>query len=151
MKHKTLFLVSLAWTLVVLVAIWGFSAQGSNETTALSGGLARKIAEWLGGRFDVHQTEAVLRKLAHFTIFMALGIGLTGMLLSQVHLPVVSMVVLLGTVFAAADEIHQSFVPGRSPRVMDVLIDLSGVIVGMLLILGLKKLLRRRTQWAASE
>ena len=34
--------------------------------------------------------------------------------------------------YAITDEIHQSFVPGRSPRVMDVGIDTLGTLLGLL-------------------
>jgi VanZ family protein len=35
-------------------------------------------------------------------------------------------------VYAITDEIHQSFVPGRSPRVLDVGIDALGTLLGLL-------------------
>lgn len=34
--------------------------------------------------------------------------------------------------YAASDEFHQSFVPGRGPRVMDIGIDTLGSLVGLL-------------------
>jgi VanZ family protein len=37
--------------------------------------------------------------------------------------------------FAITDEIHQSFVPGRGPRVLDVGIDTIGALVGLLPVL----------------
>jgi VanZ family protein len=37
--------------------------------------------------------------------------------------------------YAITDEIHQSFVPGRSPRVLDVGIDTIGALVGLLPVL----------------
>ena len=47
--------------------------------------------------------------------------------------------ILLGMIYAVSDEIHQSFTPGRSPRIADVYIDTLGVILGVLLILlGIK-------------
>ncbi len=33
--------------------------------------------------------------------------------------------------YAISDEVHQSFVPGRGPGVMDVLIDSAGAMVGI--------------------
>ena len=61
---------------------------------------------------------------------------------------------LLGSgVYAALDEWHQYFVPGRSPSLGDFLLDLVG-IVGALLILGwLSDALgyRRRSAWANPE
>jgi VanZ family protein len=45
----------------------------------------------------------------------------------------------LGIVYGALDEWHQSFVPGRTPSVLDWLADVTGVIIGYgmgLLLLG---------------
>ena len=35
--------------------------------------------------------------------------------------------------YAASDEFHQTFVPGRDGNIVDVLIDSSGALVGILL------------------
>ena len=40
---------------------------------------------------------------------------------------------LIGTVYAVTDEFHQSFVPGRSCELRDVMIDSCGVLTGVLL------------------
>ena len=42
---------------------------------------------------------------------------------------------IIGIVYATSDEIHQSFVPGRSPQFTDVMIDTMGVTLGILLIM----------------
>ena len=46
---------------------------------------------------------------------------------------IVSLVI--GIIYAASDEIHQSFVPGRSPQITDVMIDTMGVLLGILLVM----------------
>jgi VanZ family protein len=40
-----------------------------------------------------------------------------------------------GTLFAIADEIHQSFVPGRYPSLVDLVLDVAGLCVGIGLFL----------------
>ena len=40
---------------------------------------------------------------------------------------------LFGAFYAATDEVHQYFVPGRSARVFDVGIDTLGVITGIII------------------
>ena len=40
---------------------------------------------------------------------------------------------LLAVIYSATDEFHQSFVPGRTPALMDVGIDAFGAAVGLLL------------------
>jgi VanZ family protein len=46
----------------------------------------------------------------------------------------------LAIVYAAADEYHQSFIPGRSPSVMDVGIDTAGAIVGLAIVVFITRL-----------
>lgn len=46
---------------------------------------------------------------------------------------------LMATLFSASDEYHQSFVPGRHPAVMDVLIDGFGAAVALILARGTSK------------
>lgn len=50
---------------------------------------------------------------------------------------------LITTAYAATDEIHQLFVPGRSGRATDVCIDAAGALVGILFCF-LVSLIRRK-------
>jgi len=47
-------------------------------------------------------------------------------------------VLLLAMAFALSDEIHQRFVPGRAFQVIDLFIDLLGILFGVLLYTRLK-------------
>ena len=42
---------------------------------------------------------------------------------------------LIGIVYALSDEFHQSFTPGRSPKIIDIVIDSEGNLFGNLFIL----------------
>ena len=48
------------------------------------------------------------------------------------------LAVCLATLYSVSDEFHQSFTPGRSPSIADVLIDAIGAVIG----LGLWALIR---------
>ena len=70
--------------------------------------------------------DLVLRKLAHVAEYAVLGLLLaraTGK---------AGLAVLLGTLYAATDEFHQAFVPGRAGRPLDVAIDVVGIVCGVL-------------------
>jgi VanZ family protein len=43
------------------------------------------------------------------------------------------LAILLAGLYAATDEFHQSFTPGRSPSAADVCIDAAGAIIGALI------------------
>jgi len=79
-------------------------------------------------------------KVAHFLAYVVLGAALawgrrgtrsrsTGWMAGALSsLPVL---LVLGALFAASDEWHQSFVPGRDPSVWDFAADLLGIVVGL--------------------
>ena len=74
----------------------------------------------------------LLRKMAHFTEFAALGMLLAwlhGMLQKGKLRPF-----LWGVAAASADETIQCFVPDRGPAVKDVCIDSAGVLTGIILL-----------------
>jgi VanZ family protein len=105
------------WLPVVLWAaiIFAFSAVPS-----LSSGL---------GTWDF-----VLRKLAHLSEYAILGALLARALPRLAAL-------WAGIAYAVTDELHQHFVPGRHAALLDVAIDATGVLAG---ILVLRRLARRR-------
>lgn len=45
----------------------------------------------------------------------------------------IKLSIILSILYAASDEFHQSFIPGREPRVRDVIIDATGSIIGVVL------------------
>ena len=52
---------------------------------------------------------------------------------------------LVGTLYAVTDEIHQSFVPGRSCELRDIGIDSCGVLAGVLVVSLLMRSKERRS------
>ncbi len=51
--------------------------------------------------------------------------------------------IIIGTIYGATDEFHQSFVPGRDAGIEDVLIDGSGVTIAQAVIFIKEKLFKR--------
>jgi VanZ family protein len=71
--------------------------------------------------------DLVLRKLAHAAEFAVLG----ALLLRAVAVERTALA--LGIAYAATDELHQHFVPGRLGSPVDVLIDAAGLAIGVAL------------------
>jgi VanZ family protein len=69
--------------------------------------------------------DDVLRKLGHVTEYAVLG----ALLARALWRPLPAFV--LGVAYAASDELHQHFVPGRTGAPLDVAIDAVGVLVGI--------------------
>jgi len=72
--------------------------------------------------------DLVLRKLAHFAEFGVLGAHLARATRNE------PVAIALGALYAATDELHQSFVSGRHGSPVDWTIDTAGVVVGVLLV-----------------
>lgn len=119
----------------ILVFIWGNSAMPGQASGALSGwvgALLSKILPFLATENGLH----FLRKAAHFSEFAALGMVLSWMfgMLAQRRLWRLSLPLLCGGVVASIDETIQIFSPGRYCSIVDVFIDCSGVLTGILMI-----------------
>lgn len=116
---------------LTLVFIWGNSLMPGNVSQAFSDGVKDILFGALSGG-TVSEGSGLLRKLAHFTEFTALGMclgWLFGMLQKKKAWPF-----LCGVLAACVDETIQIFVPDRSPGLLDVGIDSFGVLAGILLL-----------------
>lgn len=132
-----------ALILLILAFIWGNSLMKAEHSNAFSQWVKELLAQFLGSDTAITREGGLLRKIAHFTEFTALGICLAwrnGMLGRS---PYRSF--LTGAAAAVIDETIQCFVPGRGPGIKDVLIDSSGVLTGMLLLYLGHTLLKKRT------
>ena len=84
-----------------------------------------------------------VRKLAHFSIYTLLGISIVGLTCTY-KLTTVSkatITIISGMIYAISDEIHQTFIEGRSGQITDVLIDTAGIILGVVIVLLILKLM----------
>jgi VanZ family protein len=93
-------------------------------------------------------------KAAHFLIYGALGAALVRALAggrsAAMRPRQILFAVVLATLYGATDEIHQYFVPPRSPDVMDVAADAAGAMAGAIAIAAIARLLSPRFQPPAS-
>ncbi len=141
--------ISLCCLIATMVAIFLFSAQSAEESSKLSGRIVTAVIRIVMPSYDdlpfleqqriKEKVSFVVRKIAHFTEFAALGFFLMLYLFcvytknKLFYLSFFSWVG--GTFYAVTDEIHQMFVSGRYPATTDVLIDSSGVLFGILFLI----------------
>ena len=115
-----------------LVFIWGNSLLPGEVSGAFSDWVKAILAKLFSGDADDSSGGGLLRKVAHFTEFAALGLCLAwlhGMLQKGKLRPF-----LWGVLAASVDETIQRFVPDRGPSVKDVCIDSAGVLTGIILL-----------------
>ena len=132
MKNKRLV---LAWTLLILWMLFIFIMSSFNGI--MSSNQSGSIAVLIYNLFDISDTEKVsfiVRKCAHVSEFFILGILVINLVskYNVKHIYLISFIICV--LYASSDEFHQLFVPGRSGQVTDVLIDLIGVVLGLLLV-----------------
>ena len=132
-KRLTLCLVLIACNVAF---IWGNSMLPAQISAAISGFVRDIVSQLLGGSGGGEPVfgEGILRKIAHFIEFTCLG-ALLCWLFSMLKK---HRLFALGCGFLAAcvDETIQLFVPGRGPRITDVLLDSVGVACGIALLLA---------------
>jgi len=74
-----------------------------------------------------------IRKLAHFSEFMILGILIKLNYMEDRNADTIWIPFLFAALYAMSDEFHQIFVQGRYCSIKDMLIDSSGALTGILL------------------
>lgn len=115
-----------------LIFIWGNSLLPGEVSGAFSNWVKSILAQLFAGGQTDSAGGGLLRKVAHFTEFTALGMCLAwlhGMLGKGTLRPFA-----WGVLAAAVDETIQRFVPERGPSVRDVCIDSAGVLTGIVLL-----------------
>ena len=131
------------------------SSKGKGRGRTVSPGVRwLLVLLWAGGIWALSsipdlqsglQQDFLLRKVAHGVEFAVLAMLLVWALPKPRQRTWLRYfgALILAVEYAAIDEIHQGFVPGRAPSLRDVGIDAVGVLVG-LLIFWLVALVRKR-------
>lgn len=126
--------------------IFILSHQDASRSSQLSGGLMTAVIDALSGLFkgfyfNPKMLHTLIRKGAHFSAYLILG--LLSIRATKPKNPKEWLwALIICSLYAASDEYHQTFIPGRSGELRDVLIDMSGSLTGILLygyISGIRK------------
>ena len=136
----------------ILVIMWmclifSFSSQPADESSRVSGGLCHRLVgdvnDSLHLELSEERTEQIsesieypVRKAAHMTEYAILGllsfVFYGGFLPREKKRYIAAL--LTAACYAATDEFHQYFVPGRSSEFRDVCIDTAGAAIALLLL-----------------
>ena len=145
-KKKIIQIFLLLLSIGIFILIFNFSNQDGEKSEGQSRTIANEIVNIIekvqNTKFDnrkakLNEVDHVIRKLAHFSIYTMAGIALM-LFVSTFNLKNLYKIltcVLIGFIYACSDELHQTFIPGRTAYFSDVLIDTSGVLVGSFTIL----------------
>jgi VanZ family protein len=131
----------LLWMLV----IFKFSSEDHSQSAARSDAVIQFVAS---KGFEVTSSAQTFetRKLAHFSLYFVLGFLVYNVARTKAwgRGLMVKLSVPFCALYAASDEFHQMFVPGRSPELRDVLIDTTAACLGLLLFVFIESKLKAR-------
>lgn len=148
MKKKAKIIILTTITILWMVFIFSMSAKNATQSSSISGGFTYNILNTFFEQFRsidkttqnsiVEGLQFIVRKSAHFLAYAILG-GLCFENLSVLDKlskkKTFFIALLISVLYAISDEIHQYFVPGRSARVFDVMIDSAGVCLGICIVI----------------
>ena len=125
--QKIYFYVSLIIVIALFVLIFCLSHQNGEDSTETSGW----FTALLNFIFPFELTEDFVRTMAHFSEFACLSFFINNLFVAYKEKlnPVVACA--LSFFYAITDEIHQIFVPGRACQFLDMMVDLAGIVSGM--------------------
>ena len=138
--------VKIILIIIWMITVFRFSNQGGTESSSTSAKVTKVIVDVVvndkkeENKVQIaNKIEKVVRKFAHYTIYTIGGFLIMNYAYStdKTKKQKVSGSLLFGAFYAATDEIHQYFVPGRSARLFDVGIDSLGVMTGILIYIAL--------------
>ena len=143
-QNKKLFhsILVIIWMLV----IFNFSSQNGTKSTKTSDVVTSMVVNVTTSvtnkdipreevKKKVEDSTFLVRKTAHFTEYLILGILVLQLLSDYTKINkrmlIVSLVICY--LYAVSDEVHQIFIPGRTAKVLDTFIDGAGSLVGIVI------------------
>ena len=141
-NRKLLWLYGLL-TLAVMGLIFYMSAKDATE----SGGMSKWLVDTAFGRTLIRLLPRItdrgpeidLRKYAHMAEYALLAVPSALffrelLLQRRVPLRALGCSLVFCFLYACSDEYHQTFVPGRAGAMVDVVVDMAGVLFGLILV-----------------
>ncbi|WP_313128227.1 VanZ family protein [Anaerocolumna sp.] len=142
--------------LIIMCVIFYFSHQEAAASSRLSGGIIENIFSLNEKIFSLELPieernhwlellETLIRKAAHMTEYgiLAIALSYSFYVYGKRGRSLILWSEVIAVLYAATDEFHQLFVPGRSGQVTDVLIDGSGALIGCILFYFISKKFRK--------
>jgi len=144
LRNKKLWrIVSVSLCVLCVIFIFSNSLDNGEESSAKSGlvvAVLQQVAEIFTDGATV--SESFVRTMAHFSEFALLGflLMLSVKTFTQRYLKNIFLVLFISLAVAVIDEILQLFSAGRASDVLDVAVDFSGAVTGILFFVLIVKI-----------
>lgn len=154
MKIKIFRTIMIIALLCTMFTIYRFSSQNGTQSKGISTKVSQFILNFSNTYKEantkeqtrvLNKTNAIIRKIAHFSIYTLLGLIIMG-LMTKTKLKDkwrILITIGFGIIYAILDEFHQSFSPGRTPKITDVYIDTLGILVGALIVILIRTIYKK--------
>ena len=119
--------------------IFIFSSMSGEISGIQSDGIVAMLAKIIHYTGDIDVLRIIVRKLAHFTEYLILGILVINACKYNSVKDIIKLSILICLLYACSDEIHQLFIQGRGGRILDVCIDTLGSLTGIFTYKVLRK------------
>lgn len=128
MKSLGFFLKTWYPSILIAVVIFIFSSFPAAESDTQSGLIVNVLTSLFPDLQNVESLVTIVRKIAHFTEYALLGFFTARAF--NLNKKSGWWSILACAIYASSDELHQTFIPGRSGEFKDVLLDTAGATVG---------------------
>lgn len=132
---------SLILLIAVMLTIFCLSAQDATDSAEVSG----SVVSWIHKLLNIDLPDGTLRTIAHGCEFAALGFLMLNAFRAFRKDFKAVLSILFSFLYAVTDELHQLFVPGRAFQLIDLAVDLTGIIVGTAIFIVLLKIIETKT------
>ena len=149
MRNKRLVLGWIA--LLFWIGLIFYMSNQPGDISSKQSGLVLKLFQMLGIDLNKELGELatfIVRKTAHFTEYFILYLLTVNVMKYYLDIKrAILYAVIFSIFYACTDEIHQYFIPGRAMAFKDVLIDSSGALVAMIIvIINLKMSINKKSK-----
>jgi VanZ family protein len=147
-KRVNLWMPATGWMLLI------FAGSTDLLSAAQTSRFVVPFLLWFGPQISLATITSIhfaLRELGHLTEYAVLAALLWCALRSTLILmrstAIAGLVFFASAVFAASDELHQSFIPSRAASVTDLMIDICGTAIALALCVAVRRRNRPARTW----
>lgn len=147
-------IIKMIIVLICMFTIFMFSSDNDVESNKKSDGViinaykifTRKSLSKKEQKKYIEKYVTFVRKSAHFLIYLILGLSIISLIKEyrEVDTKAIIIALIISIVYAVSDELHQTFISGRSGEVRDVIIDSLGSLTGIYLYYLYNKIRRKK-------
>ncbi len=123
--------ISIILVIIWMILIFIFSNMNGTLSSMQSDGIVTEIANIFNYSGNLDILSIIVRKLAHFTEYLVLGILVLNACKYNNVKDMLKLSILICILYALGDEIHQLFITNRDGNIIDVCIDILGSLCGI--------------------